>query len=665
MTKNPFPSSLSERSQRICGLHERLRATHFGIDTEIQQVLDAFVPWYQFAEAQDRPRTIGLWGMTGTGKSSLVRELVKEAGLEQRTFWLDAGECRDKYWLDKFFDQLEEDLDGQPFVVVVDEFQHARTIDQVARELSEPGMLRRFWELLDAGRVVVWPDGWRSNTLDRFYGRLKGKVENGMVVHKGKIVKEARWTMDTEDMDLDLDLGPYVKGALRAAKVREPNWVIPEHLWDDVQEAHIGTRPTQDMFMEKMATLDGPGALAWIEELMRARSVRRVVDASKALIIVLGNLDELYVTDKEPIAELHPDVLLHRHRNIGRSGVQQALLKLFRLEQVGRMGTSHVVFPPIGQATINQLVKREVDKHLEKLTACCGHPVELDASLMEHLSATSAIAVLGARPVVQAVHHAVPHLLSQALASVPPGSTGSIRLAVKDGRPVAWIGIIANLTEEVELSWPVGYLEKDTSSRAKRERIAAHEAGHLLCGTLLAGKKPLQACASTRDAEVGGFVVWDQQREDEPFLRSDILPELASLLGGWAAERILYGANGVSEGSSNDLRKATAKALYWAKKTAFGPSLMQTAEHPSANDIGFRGVLAEAEDKAKEWIEASEKLALETLDKHSTLFHKCRELLLEHGSLGMGQLAELFSPSGAEVDDEIAAVVQDLGRFAE
>ncbi|HRN38687.1 MAG TPA: AAA family ATPase, partial [Flavobacteriales bacterium] len=136
MTKNPFPNSLSERSQRISGLHERLGTTHFGIDTEIQQVLDAFVPWYQFAETQDRPRTIGLWGMTGTGKSSLVRELVKEAGLEERTFWLDAGECRDKYWLDKFFDQLEEDLDGQPFIVVVDEFQHARTIDQGARELS-------------------------------------------------------------------------------------------------------------------------------------------------------------------------------------------------------------------------------------------------------------------------------------------------------------------------------------------------------------------------------------------------------------------------------------------------------------------------------------------------------------------------------------------------
>lgn len=661
MTKNPFPNSLSERSQRISGLHERLGTTHFGIDTEIQQVLDAFVPWYQFAETQDRPRTIGLWGMTGTGKSSLVRELVKEAGLEERTFWLDAGECRDKYWLDKYFDQLEEDLDGQPFIVVVDEFQHARTIDQGARELSEPGMLRRFWELLDAGRVVVWPDGWRSGTLDHFYRRLKEKLENGMVVRNGKIIKEARSTEDTEDMDL----GPYFEGALRAAKVREPNWVIPEHLWDDVREAHIGTKPTQGLFMEKMAMLDGPGALAWIEELLKARMVRRVVDASKALIIVLGNLDELYVADKEPIAELHPDVLLHRHRNIGRSGVQQALLKLFRIEQVGRMGTSHVVFPPIGQATINQLVKREVGKHMEKLTARCGRPVELDTSLMEHLSTTSAIAVLGARPVVQAVHHTVPHLLSQALAYVPPGSSGSIRLAVKDGRPVAWIGIIANLTQEVDLSWPVGYQGKGMNSRAKRERIAAHEAGHLLCGTLLAGKKPLQACASTRDIEVGGFVVWDQHSEDEPFLRSDILPELASLLGGWAAERILYGAHGVSEGSTNDLRKATGKALYWAKKTAFGHTLMQTAEYPSAHDIGFRGVLAEAEDQAKEWILAGEKLALETLDKHSALFHTCRKLLMEHGSLDMAKLAELFSPSDTEAEEGIAAAMNDLGGFVE
>lgn len=97
MNASSLPPTLAKRTAHLKGLHERLRTTHFGIDTEIQRLLDAFAPWYQFAETQTRPRTIGLWGMTGTGKSSLVRALVKEAGLEDRTFWLDAGESTKEY----------------------------------------------------------------------------------------------------------------------------------------------------------------------------------------------------------------------------------------------------------------------------------------------------------------------------------------------------------------------------------------------------------------------------------------------------------------------------------------------------------------------------------------------------------------------------------------
>lgn len=629
MANSSFPSSLAERTQRVAGLMERLGTTHFGIDAEIQRLLDSFIPWYQFAEAQERPRTIGLWGMTGTGKSSLVRALAKEAGLEDRTFWLDAGECHDKYWLDKFFDQLEESLDGQPFIVVVDEFQHARTVDPSGAAIKEPHMLRRFWELLDSGRVILWPEGWVGpGGLEQFRDRLVRNLAEGMVVHNGKIAHAA--PVPRPDDELPLDQEP-----------RKEHWAVPRNLWDLMREAHIGKKPTETEFLVQLSTMDGNAILEWIEMLQEARMARRVVHAGKALIILLGNLDELYVAEKEPMSELHPDVLLRRHRDIGRAGVQHALLQLFRIEQVGRMGTSHIVFPPIGQAIIDRLVQREVDQHLDRLSALTGHAVELGASLIDHLRTTSAIAVLGARPVVQAVQHTVPHLLSQALRSTVPDHTGTIHLAVKKGKPVAVISTKTNGPLEVELTWPTDNRTEGNGTDAQRERVAAHESGHLLCGVLLAGKTPLQVCASTRAILMGGFVVWDKQPHGQSFLQSEVVPELATVLGGWAAEQVVYGAEGVSDGSAEDLHLATGMALYWAKKTAFGSSRMHTADHATSEDIGFRGTLTDAEEQAKQWIQAAEDLALATMREHSHLLDKCRKLLMEKGSLGIKELEEL------------------------
>lgn len=638
----PFPPTLQARRERLSGLYDRLRRTHFGIDPEIRSLLAAFDPWYQFAEGQEHPRAIGLWGMTGTGKSSLVQALVKETGLEQRTFWLDAGECHNRYWLDDFFERVEEDLDEQPFIIVVDEFQHARTVDLMGRPTSEPSALRRFWEMLDTGRVIVWPEAWnRPQALERFQQRLEKDLATGAVIQQGKLVSKPKSPHATNDFNDDLDDHPD----FLPVQLRDTRWAIPPRYWDDMREAHIGVKPSLEEFLTKLGQLDGQALLMWVEELLEARKQCRVVNAGKALIILLGNLDEPYATDKKLLTELHPDVLLHRHHNIGSAGIQSALLELFRIEQVGRMGTSHIIFPPIGQATIDRLVQREVGKHLGKLSARCRRTVLIDATLLEHLSRTSAIAALGARPVVQAVLHTVPYLLTQALRATGPGTTGTIRLAVEAGKPVAWIDIARNVTEEVELSWPSGQMEADRSTRVQRERVAAHEAGHLVCGVLLAGKTPLQVCARTRTQTVRGFVVWGKPSHDKDLLRSDVVPELATLLGGWAAERILYGAEGISEGSTSDLDQTTSRALFWAKKTAFSGSLGQAAEHVTANETGFRGSLEEAEEQSGQWIQAAEELALATLQKHGALFDECRHLLMEQGSLHLKELERLFAPS--------------------
>lgn len=626
MSTSPIPPTLTERTGRLNGLHERLRAHHFGIDKEIQQLLDAFAPWYRFAETQVRPRAIGLWGMTGTGKSSVVRALVKESGLEDRTYWLDAGECRDDHWLDKVFNRMDEHLSGAPFILVVDEFQHARTLRD-GQELEEPTMLRRFWELLDSGRMVTWSrfSLYDAMNVVDFQASLHTALRAGVEVENGRVVTGA-------DMFKQIMAEHYTISG-------DPPWAVPGDIWSSLRDLHFDPLPSLSDIERKLSGLDADGIFSWCEGLLRNTQRNRVVDASKMMVILLGNLDELYTTGKEPMAELDPDVLLHRHQDIGLAGVQNALLKLFRIEQVGRMGASHIVFPPIGRTTIDTIVRDEVTQLSERLATRCGRTIEVDNALVDHLRSTSAIAVLGARPVVQAVQNTVPLLLSQVLDQQDCEPADPIRFGVSDGIPVAVLGR-GEQVRQVPLAWPAGMKQPDDTRDAWLERAAIHETGHLLCGVLLCGRKPLQVCARTRDPQVGGFVAWDR-RPDRPLLRSEVVPELACMLGGWAAERIHFGTDGVSSGSAQDIRNATAFALNMAKEAGMGGDRLHHAHHHCHEGNGFRTVLPEAEAQARQWIDEAERLAIATLQGHTDLLEQCVERLQEKGSLGMVELERL------------------------
>lgn len=365
--KHQAPSTdLHRRNALLNELPARLRQGHFGIDPEIQQLLDAFAPWYRLAEAQERPRVIGPWGMTGTGKSSLVRALVKEAGLEDRTFWIDAGQFKDRWHLAEILSALEQHHQGRPFVLVVDEFQHARTL-RLGLETEEAHPLRRFWELLDTGRATVDPEFSIRDIyeLHDFLFRFRKAVQHGVVVRNGRIakgIKAYRACMGER----------YESG--------EDRWAIPQFLWITMHELHHHPKPLVVEVEQHMAGCGHQELIAWLEQLLANARGTRILDASKALVILLGNLDELYTLDKEPLAELDPDVLLHRHRNIGLGGVHNALLRLFRIEQVARMGTDHIVFPPIGQQVVDTLVQHAVGSLAARLSVISGHEIRVSAS---------------------------------------------------------------------------------------------------------------------------------------------------------------------------------------------------------------------------------------------------------------------------------------------
>ena len=98
-------------------------------------------------------------------------------------------------------------------------------------------------------------------------------------------------------------------------------------------------------------------------------------------------------------------------------------------------------------------------------------------------------------------------------------------------------------------------------SAGERRRVAYHEMGHALVASSLSGIDPVQK-VSIIPRGVGALGYTIQRPTEDRFLlaASDLENRIAVLMGGRAAEKLVFGGN-VSTGAADDLQRATEIAL--------------------------------------------------------------------------------------------------------
>lgn len=95
-------------------------------------------------------------------------------------------------------------------------------------------------------------------------------------------------------------------------------------------------------------------------------------------------------------------------------------------------------------------------------------------------------------------------------------------------------------------------------SKKEKEITAYHEAGHALISTLLPNADPVQKISIIARGAAAGYTLKLPLEERRLHSRSEFTDELAVLLGGYTAEKIVF--NELTTGASNDLQKANELA---------------------------------------------------------------------------------------------------------
>ena len=76
------PDVIDARRARLEQARLVLKERFVGIDSVIDELCDAITVWFVMPEILRRPVIVNLWGMTGVGKTDLVRKLVDALDLK-------------------------------------------------------------------------------------------------------------------------------------------------------------------------------------------------------------------------------------------------------------------------------------------------------------------------------------------------------------------------------------------------------------------------------------------------------------------------------------------------------------------------------------------------------------------------------------------------------
>ena len=156
----------------------------------------------------------------------------------------------------------------------------------------------------------------------------------------------------------------------------------------------------------------------------------------------------------------------------------------------------------------------------------------------------------------------------------------------------------------------------------EREMTAYHEAGHAIVGHFLPHCDPVRKVSIVGRGLAGGYTLSMPELDKRYETVDDFRDDMAMAMGGYVAERMIYGDGRLSTGPSSDLKKATqlatAMVTRYGMSATLGPRVYSQNEeliflaqeiHEKKNysektaeaiDIEINRLLSEARDRAEE-----------------------------------------------------------------
>lgn len=683
-----IPSSKEERFKVLKEASKKLKEKFVGIDDNIDEIIKSITPWYITPEIIERPTIISLWGMTGTGKTSVVKELLNLLSLSPKSFFLDCGseDGESSTSTDSFISEfVEKSKDDSP-IFIFDEFQYARTIDDWGVELSKP-KLRPIWNLMDDGMLNI-DDVYNYDLqdlisyLDRLIKFCKSnpniKLKNRKIteqsdldIFKSSILYKIYYTDFDGYGDGPVDIS-YDSKKKKDSKKPMPYDLFSSGRWyrliisrlekQQIEESKISS--ILDELDSKTTTGDAISTLITIKNIV---SKVKMANCSKSLIFIIGNLDEAYgsiVSDVSP--DMDADTVYEITSQVTVNDIKESLRKRFRPEQIARFGNNIIKYNTLKKDSFIYIIKKELENLTNKFKENHGINISINESIINLIYSEGVFPAQGTRPVFTTINNIFTPLLSE-IEINKEKEDKNITIYTEDSdfkKQNIDIKIKFNESKEIikNISLVLGSL-RDPSKRKTRYINSVHEIGHAIVMSYRTGILPKLIVSVSVDN--GGFcITYDKDKNNKIESVRDIDDEVMISLGGYLAERIIYNEDldMTLLGSNSDIRNAWNTLSF----AIFRSGYIQDNPYPFSNDnveensFGIPSGIVFSNKKEREDFESILSCKFDELKREvKNILSKERKLIInaslylgKYGSMNEKTFMEFIEKYGNELNKD-------------
>lgn len=189
---------------------------------------------------------------------------------------------------------------------------------------------------------------------------------------------------------------------------------------------------------------------------------------------------------------------------------------------------------------------------------------------------------------------------------------------------------------------------------SEKEMTAYHEAGHAIIGRVVPDHDPVYKVSIIPRGRALGVTMYLPEQDRWSHSKQHLESMISSLYGGRLAEELIYGAERVSTGASNDIERATDIArkmvTQWGMSERLGPMLyaeedgevflgrsMAKAKHMS--DDTARVIDAEVKQVIDRNYARSKQILLDNMD----VLHSMKDALMKYETIDAKQIDDLMA----------------------
>ncbi len=191
-------------------------------------------------------------------------------------------------------------------------------------------------------------------------------------------------------------------------------------------------------------------------------------------------------------------------------------------------------------------------------------------------------------------------------------------------------------------------------SEAEKKLTAYHEAGHAIVGLSVPEHDPVHKVTIIPRGRALGVTMFLPEGDRYSYSREYLDSKISSLFGGRIAEQIIFGANKVTTGASNDIQKATELArnmvTKWGLSDKLGPLTFGEDEgevflghsvtrHKEISESTSGVIDAEIHLIINKNYQRAEKILKENLEK----LHTMAQMLVRYETIGVDQIEDIMA----------------------